>query len=146
MILRLRWHTQLLMLAPSRGAFRDILKGSLYRGTEALRERLTRLSEASQNLDVDPAQRRVTVDGAPVELTATEYAVLCELAVHAPRVLRRRGWGPARVGETWLVRNVGRRLQHKLSDDADSHGYIISEPRVGYRMGGSGGEERQAVH
>ena len=38
-------------------------------------------------LGIDYALRRVTVDGEPVELTATEYAVLYELSVHAPRVL-----------------------------------------------------------
>ena len=38
-------------------------------------------------LRIDYALRRVTMDGEPVELTATEYAVLYELAIHAPRVL-----------------------------------------------------------
>ncbi len=33
------------------------------------------------------ALRRVMLDGEPVELTATQYMVLCELAVHAPRTL-----------------------------------------------------------
>ena len=90
-------------------------------------------------LAIDYAQRRVTVDGAPVELTATEYAVLYELAVHAPRtlthtVLLQRVWGPERVGEAWLVRNVVKLLRRKLGDDAESPRYIITEPRVGYRM------------
>ena len=55
-------------------------------------------------LGIDYALRRVTVDGEPVELTATEYAVLYELSVHAPRtlthaVLLQRVWGPEGVGE-----------------------------------------------
>ena len=92
-------------------------------------------------LGIDYALRRVTMDGEPVELTATEYAVLYELAVHAPRVLthtvllqRVWGWGPERVGEAWLVRNVVKRLRRKLGDDASSPKYILTEPRVGYRM------------
>ncbi len=43
--------------------------------------------------------RRVTLDGEPVELTATEYTVLYELAIHAPRtvthaILLQQVWGP----------------------------------------------------
>ncbi len=90
-------------------------------------------------LGIDYALRRVTVDGEPVELTATEYAVLYELAVYSPRtlshaVLLQRVWGPGRVGEAWLVRNVVKLLRRKLGDDADNPRYIFTEPRVGYRM------------
>ncbi len=70
-------------------------------------------------LGIDYAQRRVTAAGELVDLTATEYAVLYELAVHAPRVLThsvllQRVWGPERVGEAWLVRDVVKRLRRKL--------------------------------
>ena len=105
---------------------------------EAPWERLSRLSAASQNinesLDVDTSLRRVTV-----ELTDTEYAVLYELAAHAPRtlthaVLLQRVWGPGRVGDAWLVRNVVKLLRRKQGDDADNPRYIFTEPRGGYRM------------
>ncbi len=97
-------------------------------------------------LAVDYALRRVTVDGEPVDLTALEYAVLYELAVHAPRVLShavllQRVWGPEKVGEPWLVRDVVSRLRGKLGDDADSPRYIFTEPRVGYRMATGEGAE-----
>ena len=90
-------------------------------------------------LGIDYALRRVTLEGEPVDLTATEYAVLYELAVHAPRVLShtmllQRVWGPERVGEAWLLRNMVKRLRRKLGDDAADPRYIITEPRVGYRM------------
>ena len=90
-------------------------------------------------LGIDYALRRVTLDGEPVELTAREYAVLYELSVHAPRVLAhsvllQQVWGPERVGEAWLVRNVVKRLRRKLGDDASRPRYIFTEPRVGYRM------------
>ena len=98
-------------------------------------------------LSIDYAQRRVTLAGEPVELTATEYAVLYELAAHSPRVLNQslllqRVWGPERVGEGWLVRDVVKRLRRKLGDDAASPRYIVTEPRVGYRIaaGEPGGE------
>ncbi len=94
---------------------------------------------AVEGLRIDFAERRVTMDAAPVELTATEYAVLYELAVHAPRVLThtvllQRVWGPERVGEAWLVRDVVKRLRRKLGDAAANPTYILTEPRVGYRM------------
>ena len=73
-------------------------------------------------------------------MTATECVVLYQLAVHAPRVLNhqallRRVWGPERVGEGWLLRNVVKKLRRKLGDDAADPRCIITEPRVGYRMG-----------
>ncbi len=94
---------------------------------------------AAGGLGIDYALRRVTLDGEPVELTATEYAVLYELTVHAPRtlthaVLLQRIWGPEKVGEPWLVRDMVRRLRRKLGDDADNPRYILTEPRVGYQM------------
>ena len=90
-------------------------------------------------LGIDYALRRVTVDGEPVELTATEYAVLYELSVHAPRtlthaVLLQRVWGPEKVGEPWLVRDLVRKLRRKLGDNAADPKYIFTEPRVGYLM------------
>ena len=93
----------------------------------------------AEGLSIDYALRQVTLEGEPVELTATEYAVLYELTVHAPRtlthsVLLQRVWGPERVGEPWLVRDMVRRLRRKLGDDADDPKYVITEPRVGYRM------------
>ncbi len=93
----------------------------------------------ARGLAIDYALRRVTVNGEPVELTATEYAVLYQLTVHAPRtlthaVLLQRVWDPGRVGEAWLVRNVVKLLRRKLGDDAADPRYIFTEPRVGYRM------------
>jgi len=91
------------------------------------------------DLSIDFAERRVTVAEETVNLTATEYAVLYELAVNAPRVLThsvllQRVWGPERVGEAWLVRDVVKRVRQKLDDPATDPRYIFTEPRVGYRM------------
>ena len=47
-------------------------------------------------------------------------------------VLLRRVWGPERVGEGWLLRNVVKRLRRKPGDDAAAPRYIVTEPRVGY--------------
>ena len=93
----------------------------------------------ADGLSIDYARRRAAVNGEPVELTATEYNVLHELAANAPRVLNHsallhRVWGPERVGEPWLLRDVIKRLRRKLGDDAGRPSYIFTEPRVGYRM------------
>ena len=94
---------------------------------------------AADGLSIDYARRQVTIDGNPVDLTATEYAVLYELAVHAPRVLShtvllQRIWGPERVGEAWLVRNIIKRLRDKLGDNAKNPKHIKTHPRVGYHL------------
>ena len=90
-------------------------------------------------LNIRYGERRVTVGNEPVELTAKEYAVLYELSVNAPDVVThsvvlQRVWGPERLGEPWLVRDVVKRIRRKLGDDAESPRYIFTEPRVGYRM------------
>ena len=91
------------------------------------------------DLTIDYAERRVTMAGQPVELTATEYELLFELSVNAGRVLShgqllRRVWGLASSGDVRVVRSLVRRLRHKLDDDASSPTYIFSEHRIGYRM------------
>ena len=119
----------------------------------ALRKRLEpspgepTVSYAVGELSIDYAGRRVTLAGEPVELTDTEYAALYQLAVQAPKVLThslllQRVWGPERVGQGWLLRDVVKRLRRKLGDDAANPRYIVTEPRVGYWMA-VGEEEAQ---
>ena len=91
------------------------------------------------DLTIDYAERRVTVAGQPVELTATEYQLLCELSVNAGRVvtydqLLRRVWNLTNASDVRLIRPPVRNLRRKLGDDADSPTYIFTELRVGYRM------------
>ena len=94
---------------------------------------------AAGELAIDYARRRTTLAGEPLDLTATEYAVLYELAVRAPRVLShgfllQRVWGPERVGEPWALRDVIKRLRRKLGDDAQRPAYLFTERRVGYHL------------
>ncbi len=101
------------------------------------------------DLHIDYAERSVTVSGRPVQLTATEYAVLYELSVNLGRVmthdhLLQLVWGPHRTGEPWLLRDVVKRLRRKLGDDANSPSYILTEPRVGYRMAKIEGHQHQS--
>ena len=91
------------------------------------------------DLTVNYAERRVTVAGRPVRLTATEYKLLFELSINAGRVLTHdqllgRVWGRDYSGDSLLLRSFVKKLRGKLKDDANSPRYIFTEPRVGYRM------------
>ena len=91
------------------------------------------------DLAINYEERRVTLAGHPVQLTATEYELLSVLSANAGRVsthdyLLRRVWGLRRAGDPRLVRTFVKKLRRKLGDDADSPAYIFTEPRVGYRM------------
>ena len=88
-------------------------------------------------------ERRVTLAGRPVQLTATEYELLCKLSVNAGRVLThdyllQRVWTSENSGDSRLVRAFVKKLRRKLGDDANSPTYIFTEPRVGYRMARAG--------
>ena len=91
------------------------------------------------DLSIDYAARRVTVAGRQLWLTATEYKLLYELSINAGRTmthddLLRRVWGQNYAGNSHLVRSFVKKIRRKLHDDAASPSYIITDPRVGYRM------------
>ena len=91
------------------------------------------------DLSIDYAQRRVSVAGRPVSLTPTEYEVLRRLSTADGRVVYHDRmlswvWGKEGEGKTRLLRNVVKKLRRKLGDDAQNPKYILTEPRVGYRM------------
>lgn len=90
-------------------------------------------------LRVDFAARRVTLDGAEVRLTPTEYALLAYLATHAGKVVTQRVllnaiWGPAYSSEPGLLRVYVNQLRRKLEPKPARPRYIVTEPGVGYRL------------
>ena len=90
-------------------------------------------------LTIDYAERRVSLAGLPVRLTAIEHQLLVELSVHAGLVLThdhllQRVWGLGSSGDSRPVRTAVKNLRRKLGDAAGSPTYIFTEPRVGYRM------------
>ncbi len=108
--------------------------------TAALRNRAAPL-EAYRvgDLAISYEERRVSVAGRPVKLTATEYGLLRELSVNAGRVLThdtllRRVWKKPDALDSSRVRTVVKGLRRKLGDDASNPSYILTEARVGYRM------------
>jgi len=92
-------------------------------------------------LTIHYEQRRVAVEGRPVELTATEYELLRVLSINAGRVLTheallRQAWKQRDRGSPGpkIVRSVVKRLRRKLGENTASPTYIHSERGVGYRM------------
>ncbi len=84
-------------------------------------------------------ERRVTVAGRPVELTATEFDLLRVLSRNAGRVvdydaLLGQVWSGPQAGGVNRVRNFVRKLRAKLGDDAQNPAWIFSVRGVGYRM------------
>ena len=88
---------------------------------------------------IDYNARRVSVAGAQVQMTPTEFDLLVELSVNAGRVvtydsLLDRVWGAGHTGGKGRVRTYVKRLRRKLGDNARAPRYIFAEHRVGYRM------------
>ena len=105
----------------------------------ALRRRAAPVPFALGALAIDYDQRRVTVAGRRVELTATEYELLRVLAQDAGRVLThetllRRVWAGRPAAAPKIVRAYVKRLRDKLADEADRPALIVNERGVGYRM------------
>ena len=93
----------------------------------------------SGELTVDYAERRVTLGGRALKLTAAEYGLLYELSVNSGRVvtynqLQRRVWGAKHSGDLRRIRTVVKKLRRKLNDGADNPTYLFTERGVGYRM------------
>ena len=94
---------------------------------------------AAGDLVIDYAERRVTLAGALVRLTAIEYRTLAELSANGGRVLTyelllKRVWGVEGGGNVGPLRTVINTLRRRLGDDAANPTYIFTDPRVGYRM------------
>ena len=110
----------------------------------AIRSRAAPETFVHGELAVDYGQRRVSVAGRAVPLTATEFELLRILSVNGGRVvtteaLLRQVWGSRSSSDTDRVRTVVKKLRAKLGDDAAKPTYIVTEYGVGYRMATPGG-------
>ncbi len=94
-------------------------------------------------LEIDPASRRVVVDGEEVELTAREFDLLLFLARHPGQVFSRDQlmdlvWQFAFYSDTTTVTVHVRRLRAKIEADASNPKWIQTVWGVGYRFRGPG--------
>lgn len=93
----------------------------------------------SGQLMVDLTARVVTVKGAEVKLTATEYALLRLFVQHAGKVLTHRQilrevWGPTYVEQTHYLRVYLAHLREKLETVPSQPEHFLTEPGIGYRF------------
>ncbi len=77
--------------------------------------------------------------GKEIDLTKTEFRLLCEFADHAGSVLSRdqlleRVWGYEYLGDSRLVDAHVRRLRVKVEDHPDDPRLIVTARGVGYRL------------
>ena len=88
-------------------------------------------------VEVDLSTRRVTRNGEPIKLTATEYVLLRLFIQHAGKVLTHRQilrevWGVEHETQTQYLRVYMARLREKLETDPAEPVLFATEPGVGY--------------
>ena len=94
---------------------------------------------------IDYDRRMVTVAGADIHLTQTEYNILAYLSEHTGKVLTyatiiRKIWGTADVGGVKKLQVNMANIRKKLGSRPGDNRYIINELGVGYRMSEELGE------
>ena len=97
---------------------------------------------------IDTDAHTVAIRGQVIHLTPKEFDLLLVFArsperVLTHKVLLRAVWGPAGDGQPEYLRVLIAQLRKKI-EQAESPGYIISEPWVGYRFDPTGGTEQTA--
>ena len=87
-------------------------------------------------LILDPAHHEASLNGQPLKLTPTEYALLSQLVKHAGKLvtlkhLLRAVWGPQAEEQTHYLRVYANHLRKKLENSSLE---IKNEPGIGYRL------------
>jgi DNA-binding response OmpR family regulator len=95
------------------------------------------------DLEIRREQGIVNKRGHRVNLTKTEFLLLCEFAEHPDMVLSRdqlleRVWGYDYLGDSRLVDAHVRRLRVKIEDQPDEPKLIVTVRGIGYRMESDG--------
>jgi len=90
-------------------------------------------------LKMDLAARLVWVGGRETSLTATEYALLRELAQHAGKIVTHKHllaavWGPNAVEQSQYLRVYLSHIRRKLADAGLPADAIRTEVGIGYRL------------
>jgi two-component system KDP operon response regulator KdpE len=91
------------------------------------------------SIEIDLERRHVSVGGAEVRLSRTEWELLAQLAGNAGRVmlhgeLLSRIWGPEFRDEAHYLRTWVSRLRAKLEPESDQPALITTFPGLGYRL------------
>ena len=92
------------------------------------------------DMEIDYARRAVTIAGAEVKLTRTEYNILEVLSHNQGKVLTyaaiiRKIWGPTDDGGIKKLQVNMANIRKKIGSTPGDNKYIINELGVGYRIG-----------
>ena len=114
---------------------------AVLRRTEAAGTIPAQTSFTSGDLQINFAQRRVTIADKEVKLTPTEYSLLQEFVLNTGNVLTHayllnKVWGLEYREEREYLHVFVRRLRAKLESDPTNPKYIITVPGVGYQFKG----------
>lgn len=109
----------------------------------ALRHRMQRNGETPVvsvgGLEIDVPRRRVTWQGAEVNLSPKEFDLLAFLTRHVGKVVTHRQiltavWGPAHEHDTQYLRVYIGQLRQKIEPNPSDPRFILTEPGIGYRL------------
>lgn len=115
----------------------------LARVRAALRGRDRRFAASAvfrcDDLEINFAQRRVTLDGLEIRLTPREYDLVRTLARHAGRVVTHKQliaavWGADSGVEPQFVRVLVGQVRQKLEADSAAPKLLLTEAGIGYRL------------
>ncbi len=98
-----------------------------------------RVIKLPHGVEIREAEALVLRDGEPVELTKTEFRLLCELADHPNIVLSRdqlleRVWGYSHLGDGRLVDAHLHRLRNKIEANPTDPVLIQTVRGIGYKL------------
>ncbi len=98
-----------------------------------------RVIRLPQGIEIREDAASVTRNGEPIELTKTEFRLLCELADHPNIVLSRdqlleRVWGYAHLGDGRLVDAHLHRLRNKIEENPQDPQVILTIRGIGYKL------------
>jgi DNA-binding response OmpR family regulator len=132
------------------GQRRALLQGVLLQIEEARTRSVARDAELSArgseentfstgDLRVDLARRQVLLKARPVYLTPGEYRLLTALGKRAGQVLTHRElleevWDRLHAEQTHYLHVYVAHLRRKIEADPARPRYILTEPRIGYRL------------
>jgi len=99
----------------------------------------TPLATLFGDVEIRREQGIVLKGGKELNLTKTEFRLMCEFADHAGAVLSRdqlleRVWGYEYLGDSRLVDAHVRRLRLKVEDQPDDPKLIVTARGIGYRL------------
>jgi DNA-binding response OmpR family regulator len=88
---------------------------------------------------IDYTANKVFVNGKDIDLTATEYRILCYLAQNAGRVITPdqilgKVWGENYSGENHILHVNIARLRRKIEENQEEPKYILTRTGIGYLM------------